>query len=204
MLFTKFIIAALFALSIGSAQAAPEHLIDWVQAESHYKMTRPAATRVVRAALVAAKKHRLDVELVLAVARQETGFRASARSFANARGVMQVIPRWHGEKIRGRNINDIRVGFDVGAHVLAEYLASKQGNTRRALAKYSGGARRYADKVLRYRASILLAGHTNNEKFCTKPCVLANSSYNLATPKNSLTRSSEKQDDNSQRYTAAY
>lgn len=201
MRFIKLVVT-LFAAAVTSAQAAPDHLIDWVQAESHYKMSRPAASRVVRAALVAAEKHRLDVELVLAVARQETGFRASARSFANARGVMQVIPRWHGEKIRGRNINDIRVGFDVGAHVLAEYLSAKRGNTRRALAKYSGGARQYADKVLRYRASILLAGHTNNEKFCTKPCVLANSSYNVTTPKTSLSRSSEKQDERPQQLAA--
>lgn len=65
-------------------------------------------------------------------------------------GLMQVNSRvWH-KALREAGINDIG-GIESGAYILSTYLRQTNGNLRLALARYSGGARGYADKV--YRAA---------------------------------------------------
>lgn len=73
-----------------------------------------------------------------------------------AQGIMQVIPRWHGEKVKGRSLYKLNVGAEVGTLVLAEYIAAARGDVKRALRKYSGGSNSYARSVLAYRARMLL------------------------------------------------
>jgi len=96
---------------------------------------------------VAALEHDLPETLLLAVARGESDFEATARSRANAHGVMQIL--WPGTaKHLGINrlseLYDPCTNIDAGARYLKEMLARYDGNVHLALAAYNYGPTRIA------------------------------------------------------------
>ena len=90
----------------------------------------------------AAIEHGLPETLLLAVARGESDFEETARSRANAHGVMQIL--WP-ETARHLGINrlselyDPCTNIDAGARYLKELVAQYDGNLHLALAAYNYG-----------------------------------------------------------------
>lgn len=101
----------------------------------------PHATCFATAAL----QYDLPETLLLAVARGESDFEATARSRANAHGVMQIL--WpdtarHLGIYRLSELYDPCTNIDAGARYLKELLARYDGNLHLALAAYNYGPRR--------------------------------------------------------------
>lgn len=95
----------------------------------------------------AALQYDLPETLLLAVARGESDFETTARSRANAHGVMQIL--WPGTaKHLGINrLSDLYepcTNIDAGARYLKELLKSYDGNMHLALAAYNYGPGRIA------------------------------------------------------------
>jgi hypothetical protein len=99
----------------------------------------------------AAAAYQLPEALLLAVARGESGFDASARSERDAIGVMQI--RWpltakHLGILRERELYDPCVNIDAGARYLRELLDRYADDYHLALAAYNYGPSRVkADQV---------------------------------------------------------
>lgn len=96
---------------------------------------------------VAALEYDLPETLLLAVARGESDFEATARSRANAHGVMQIL--WPGTAkhlgiYRLSELYDPCTNIDAGARYLKEMLARYDGNVHLALAAYNYGPTRIA------------------------------------------------------------
>lgn len=115
-----------------------------------YKKPYQATREVVDLAWREADKHEhISPELVLAVIQKESSLNAKAASSYGAKGYMQVVKRFHAEKLaKNESLTDPKVNIRVGTEILQEYTNLKKGNLRDALAKYSGNARGYADFVL--------------------------------------------------------
>ncbi len=95
----------------------------------------------------AAIEHELPETLLLAVARGESDFEATARSRASAHGVMQIL--WPGTARhlgihRLSELYDPCTNIDAGARYLKELLARYDGNLHLALAAYNYGPSRIA------------------------------------------------------------
>ena len=95
----------------------------------------------------AALEHDLPETLLLAVARGESDFEPTARSRANAHGVMQIL--WPGTARhlgihRLSELYDPCTNIDAGARYLRELLARYDGNIHLALAAYNYGPQRIA------------------------------------------------------------
>ena len=103
--------------------------------------TGPAAER--REALLphvreAARRHRLDEALLMALIEVESGFRADARSPAGAIGLMQLMP----QTARRFGVADPwqpLANLDGGARYLSHLLGLFDGDLRLALAGYNAG-----------------------------------------------------------------
>ena len=126
--------------------------VDWimdVQAKQHVKQNRQVAERIVNAVFTASLKHDVDPELLFKVIYIESKFNTNLTSREGAKGLTQVIPRYHREKIKGRNIFNIEANIDVGAQAYAEY-AHKYPTVKMALAAYNGRLKHnpYPDLVL--------------------------------------------------------
>jgi len=95
----------------------------------------------------AAVKHNLPETLLLAVARGESDFVPTARSKANAHGVMQIL--WPGTAnylgiYRLTELYDPCTNIDAGARYLKELVTRFDGNIHLALAAYNYGPERIA------------------------------------------------------------
>lgn len=96
---------------------------------------------------IAAIAYDLPESLLLAVARGESDFEATARSRANAHGVMQIL--WpdtakHLGIHRLSELYDPCTNIDAGARYLKELLTRYDGNVHLALAAYNYGPGRIA------------------------------------------------------------
>jgi len=115
------------------------YMIQQASVESAYRF--PHATCFS----VAALEYDLPETLLLAVARGESDFEATARSRANAHGVMQIL--WPGTAnhlgiYRLSELYDPCTNIDAGARYLKEMLARYDGNVHLALAAYNYGPQR--------------------------------------------------------------
>jgi soluble lytic murein transglycosylase len=94
----------------------------------------------------------LDTFLIMSVARQESGFNPKARSTANARGLLQLLPSTARILAGGRkrpNLYDAETNIALGVRYL-DNLVEKLGSVELALAAYNAGPNRIPEWQVRY------------------------------------------------------
>lgn len=116
---------------------------------------------LVRYVYAQAKAYGLQGELVMGLIAAESSFRPSVKSNIGAVGYTQVWPKWHQDKIRGRDIYDPYVNIEVGIQFLSE-CTGRRRDLRGALACYNGSdspasANRYFHRVTERRHELSLA-----------------------------------------------
>jgi soluble lytic murein transglycosylase-like protein len=118
--------------------------------------------RIVDAAHRAASEVGLDPLLVLAVISIESRFNPIAESVMGAKGLMQIIPKYHREKLMAAGgedaVFDPESNILVGTRILQEYVHRK-GTLEAGLQFYNGAWRdaqaNYAQRVLAERSRLL-------------------------------------------------
>ncbi len=117
---------------------------------TRYRRPPEQVRRVVRTTERVASRHGLPPELLLAVMETESSFNPAARSKYGARGLMQVVPRFHPKVIKAvggvHRLDEPEANIEAGAAILAAYVEAS-GNLGSALVRYSGGARSYAKRI---------------------------------------------------------
>lgn len=127
-----------------------------------YRVAEEAVGGFVAAAYKAGKATAVDPLLILAVISVESRFNPVAESNFGAKGLMQIIPKFHKEKLIGHGGEEAllnpEVNILVGAQVLREYLR-RFGGTETALQAYNGAfeepTSQYAKQVLSERSRIV-------------------------------------------------
>jgi soluble lytic murein transglycosylase-like protein len=103
--------------------------------------------------------HAVDPMLVFGMIWQESRYKILATSSYGAVGLMQVVPRWHQDKIQGRDLFDVDVNISVGVQILRNCLEKHKFKTEHALACYSGYSAstvsKYLDPVMKFRNQLL-------------------------------------------------
>jgi soluble lytic murein transglycosylase-like protein len=126
-----------------------------------YRVAEDAAAGFVDIAYRAGEQHRVDPLLILAVMAIESRYNPVAESVVGARGLMQVIPRWHPEKLEPHGgeqaLLEPEVNIVVGAQILREYTR-RFGDLEAALQMYNGAldepTSQYANKVFAEKARL--------------------------------------------------
>jgi soluble lytic murein transglycosylase-like protein len=121
-----------------------------------------ATERMVDAAYRAARDVGLDPLLVLAVISVESRFNPIAESMVGAKGLMQIIPKYHQAKLEDLGgeaaLWDPEANIRLGALILQEYVY-RTGTIEAGLQYYNGafwdGRAQYAQKVLAERARLM-------------------------------------------------
>ena len=155
-----FLLSALLSTGVhaqgkASQQRDKDALAQWVQANAQTPLSPSKATSIVKHAYVNAFKNEMDPLLILSVIKVESGYRDKAVSPYGARGIAQVVPRWHKDKIKGRSLTNTAVSIEVGSQVLKDCSDKHRGNIRKALGCYSGGGgKKYYNKVMAQKKSM--------------------------------------------------
>lgn len=150
-LYAIIVMALAFALQAIPASAEPAYTKQaverWIVAEVKASVSTDTIRRIINVVYAQARKHDIDPFLIITTIKTESRFRANAKSSAGAQGLMQVMPRWHRDKIAGRNIRNIETNIEVGTTILVDCLDKHNQNVNLALICYSGGAKNYELKL---------------------------------------------------------
>jgi len=139
----------------------PKHRILATYLSRRYSIAPDAAEEWVSAAYVASEQVGVDPLLVLAVIAIESSFDPNAVSLAGAEGLMQVVPKYHEEKLDEHGgsdaVRDPAINILVGARILEQYIR-RSGSLEAALQRYNGAlsdaSGRYSRKVLAERGRL--------------------------------------------------
>jgi len=126
-----------------------------------YRVADDAIAGFVAMAYRAGEEYRVDPLLILAVMAIESRYNPVAESVMGAKGLMQVIPKYHQEKLfehgGDQALLEPEVNIQVGAQILREYLR-RFGDTETALQMYAGAldepTSQYATKVFAEKARL--------------------------------------------------
>ena len=106
-----------------------------------YKVSQDVTMDLVTIAHSAGHQVGLDPVLILAVISVESRFNPIAESVAGAKGLMQIIPKYHSDKFREFGgvtaVYDPQANIVVGSKIIKEYLA-RTGRLDSALQLYGG------------------------------------------------------------------
>lgn len=120
-----------------------------------YRIAGEAASLYVGTAYYAGALHSVDPLLVLAVMAVESRYNPVAESIVGAKGLMQVIPKFHLEKLAHHGgehaLLDPEVNILVGTQILREYQR-RLGDLEPALQMYAGAL---DDTSMQYSAKVL-------------------------------------------------
>lgn len=138
-----------------SQQILVEHL------SRRYYIAAEATRQMVGAAYRAAREVGLDPLLVLAVIAIESRFNPIAESVMGAKGLMQIIPKYHRAKLDEfggeEAVLDPESNILVGSRILQEYVY-RTGTLEGGLQFYNGafwdGSAQYAQKVMAERGRL--------------------------------------------------
>jgi soluble lytic murein transglycosylase-like protein len=108
-----------------------------------YKVSQDVTMDLVTMAHAAGHQVGLDPLLIIAVISVESRFNPIAESVAGAKGLMQIIPKYHTDKFR--EFGGVKAVFDpetnilVGSKIIKEYIR-RTGSLTSALQMYGGAA----------------------------------------------------------------
>ena len=126
-----------------------------------YRVSEGAVAGYVAAAYRAGEQHSVDPLLILAVMAVESRYNPVAESIVGAKGLMQVMPRYHLDKLMDHGgehaLLEPEVNIQVGTQILREYQRRFR-DTETALQVYAGAfdepSSQYANKVFAERARL--------------------------------------------------
>ena len=135
---------------------------DWIS--DTYRVSGTALEPALMAAEDSAEEHGFDPLLIVAIMAVESSFNPRAVSNMGAQGLMQVIPRFHEDKIGKRQgryaLFDPELNVRVGTLVLQEGV-QRYGSLQRALQYYNGSLKdphaRYTRKVMAVKKRLVTA-----------------------------------------------
>jgi hypothetical protein len=126
-----------------------------------YRVSQDVAFDLVSLAHQEGYRFQLDPLLIIAVIAIESRFNPIAESGAGAKGLMQIIPKYHTDKLDefgGEHaVFDPATNIQVGSRILREYIR-RTGNVGIALQMYAGALGdsedQYTNKVLTERGRL--------------------------------------------------
>ena len=153
--------------SISSAEARTSEALDPTQRvlvdylTRRFSIAAAPTAMVVETAYRAADEANLDPLLVLAVISIESRFNPFAESVMGAKGLMQIIPKYHRARLLEHGgdeaVLDPESNIMVGTKILQEYVY-RAGTLEAGLQTYNGASRdataQYSQRVLAERARI--------------------------------------------------
>ena len=125
--------------------------------KTRYKVSKDALHPLFETVQRIGREHGIDPLLIVAIIGIESGFKSDAKSAGGGHGLMQIIPRYHLNKIPDglgvKGLMDPAVNVKVGTIILDDAI-SRAGNPVGGLQSYNGSKKKklFANRVLAEKA----------------------------------------------------
>lgn len=135
-------------------------LVQWIKSRASGvpNTNQEMIQQIVVTAFQESGERQVDPLLTLAVITTESRFDYMATSPSGAKGLMQVIPYWHKDKISAVEVYNPSANIKAGTKILREYLNASNGDVNKALLMYNGSVgipgANYDKRVLQHRAEL--------------------------------------------------
>lgn len=130
------------------------------------------ANQIIDALIIDCKKVNLPPLLSLCIIKQESNFNPLSNNNLNAIGLMQIIPKYHQDKIKKHGWKPhelffIKNNILLGTEILKEYFINSKNNMVKALQKYVGAsvksnAKKYIENIINDYVSLNVILFMNN------------------------------------------
>ncbi|MBS1230409.1 MAG: Lytic transglycosylase catalytic [Proteobacteria bacterium] len=137
-----------------------QRALDYVK--TRYKVSKEAMHPLFETVQRISKEHGIDPLLIVAIIGIESGFKSDAKSAGGGHGLMQIIPRYHLNKIPDglgvKGLMDPAVNVKVGTIILDDAI-SRSGSPVAGLQSYNGSKKKklFANRVLAEKSRMELA-----------------------------------------------
>jgi soluble lytic murein transglycosylase-like protein len=149
-----FLLCCLFSIpALAHEESAKLYTAIWIE-EKLFKVNKKDIENIVKYAFYNSSKHMIDPFLILSIIEHESSFNKKALN-KSAKGLMQVIPYWHKDKIANRDILNIATNIEVGTKILKDCNEKTNGNITSTLNCYRGvNDKKYVAKILKTRKEL--------------------------------------------------
>ncbi len=155
MILTMFVVTAKAAVSDFNRDGImTDYYANWIQMHSKHNkhvLSYSTCKNYARDIMEVSKQEDIDPSILVGIIKIESDFNYRAYNHG-AIGLMQVIPFWHKDILKGRSLKNPKVAIEVGAKVFKGYLKKAHMNFRLALMYYRGNhgieGKKYSNKVL--------------------------------------------------------
>lgn len=164
----RMVVALIFSIALGISPSTiadvqplptevPQAVLQWATKHSLPKVSQEKLANIITIAFNESAKHHVSPLLTLAVIANESKFDTTAQ-YNGAKGLMQIIPRWHRDKIQPTQVHDPEQNIRAGVKILRVYLDKANGDISRALLYYNGSIQnpssKYNTKVLKLKTEL--------------------------------------------------
>ena len=145
--------------AFSSEEIQKQAISSWIQF-NFPKLEKTKASQYSSLILQASSKYNIKSDVLTGLISTESSFKNKATSHKKAKGLTQVVTKYHKEKIQGRNLYNPSVSIDVGAQVLRQCLDNNNQNYNKALGCYSGhgtkskGGKQYIAKINKFKVDL--------------------------------------------------
>jgi soluble lytic murein transglycosylase-like protein len=123
-----------------SCHPAHANTPEWITHVTKGKVKYTEAMKIVKWVYAYSVQYEIDPNLIFRLIKVESTFNRKARSKADGQGLMQVVPKWHREKLKGKNLYTVKDNIEVGTKILRQYK-DQYPSINRALRAYNGSHR---------------------------------------------------------------
>lgn len=125
---------------------------NWINDNNRGRLSAPKIFTIVKRIYALSNQAQVDPLTICALIMQESTYNPNAQSKSGAKGLTQVLMKYHRDKFAGRSPYNPTASIEVGIQIYKEYLDASNGSIFKALQIYSGGWRnkdkKYPKEVL--------------------------------------------------------
>lgn len=141
-----------------------ERMIDKIIDKSNPKLSDKKRAEYKKYIIKWSRKFDLSPVFIAAMIHRETNFNEKAVSKVKARGALQILAKWHPEKlkrlgIKEADLHSINHGIHIGCEIIRQYLDWNDGDYRAALEKYVGAVNNSADGYIKDIFAMVIYAH---------------------------------------------
>lgn len=136
----SYILVVVLSLLLSFCQPVVASTPTWIVQQSRGQIDEITAAQIIEAVITNAQLNGVNPDTVFKIISVESRYKPFSLSNKGAKGLMQVMPKYHRERYVGEDIYNTDTNIRVGVEILSEYIYSRYcgGSEECGIRRYYG------------------------------------------------------------------